>query len=286
MRAWRGRDSIAARRASTCASDRSRPPRRRRSAGHRSDIRGPRRRLSGSRGSGARSRGCPTARRRGPRALSPCEAPARTTGPWHHGPQVSRRSLASGLARAARSGSGTRRDRRASGSRRAPRGNPRSCRRCRRSRRPRAPPPGRPAGLPSADPFLVGHVLQRVGEIGLEEAVAELRRPPPAGRSRRSRATTIVVVVLGDHGRHVLEDGEAVPGIADRRGGDLAEGHRALVAQRGDPGIRRRRHHGLEDDRAGIWPSCSRMNTFAGMPAGQWPRPAMVTTLPGSPCGS
>ena len=96
--------------------------------------------------------------------------------------------------------------------------------------------------------LLVDHVLQRVGEIGLQEAVADLRHLAARQEDRAVRGPrTIAALVLLDHGRHVLEHGEALARVADGRPRHIAEGHRAVVAQRGDPGIGRGGHDGAQD---------------------------------------
>ena len=106
---------------------------------------------------------------------------------------------------------------------------------------------GQPAAL-GRRALLVDHVLQRAGEIGLHEALADLRQLAAGQEDRRVRRPgAVAVLVLLDHGRHVLEHGEALARVADRRCRDVAEGHRAVVAERGDPGVGRGRHHGAQD---------------------------------------
>ena len=96
--------------------------------------------------------------------------------------------------------------------------------------------------------LLVDHVLQRAGEIALHEAVADLGQLAARQEDCRiGRPGAIAVLVLLDHGRHVLEHREAFASVAHGGTRNVAERHRAVVGEGSDPGIGRRRHHGAQD---------------------------------------
>ncbi len=101
-----------------------------------------------------------------------------------------------------------------------------------------------------ARPLLVGHVLKRGGEVTLDEPIARLRRRAAREIDRSARRPAAVVVgVLGDVVGQVLVDREPVAGIAGRRGGDVREAHRPVVAQRRDPRVGRRGDDRVQDPR-------------------------------------
>ncbi len=56
----------------------------------------------------------------------------------------------------------------------------------------------------------------------------------------------IFVLVRGDRGGQQRVDREPLGGETDGRGGDIGEAHRAMPAQRGDPGVGRGGDHGAQ----------------------------------------
>ena len=111
--------------------------------------------------------------------------------------------------------------------------------------------PGLAATPPSATgggALLVGHVLQRAGEIGLAEHFAGFGRPAVGQKDRRrGRPGAMVGGVPLQALGHQRIHRKAVAGEPDRRRRDLAKAHRAVAPERGDPGVGCGRNHGAHD---------------------------------------
>ena len=108
----------------------------------------------------------------------------------------------------------------------------------------------RPEPLPASAGscgFLVRHVLQGRGQVGLHQQVAHCRRLAVRQPDFRvARPHPVVVPIARDEPRHHRVDGEAVAGVPDGGRSDLGEGHGAEPCQRRDPGVGRRRHDGAQ----------------------------------------
>ena len=95
--------------------------------------------------------------------------------------------------------------------------------------------------------FLVGHVLQRGGEIGLAEHLPGLERAAVRQQyRRRRRPTPQPLLLLFEAGGHQRVHRKTVAREPGRGGGDLAKAHRAVAPQCGDPGIGRGRDDGAQ----------------------------------------
>ena len=109
----------------------------------------------------------------------------------------------------------------------------------------------RPEPVPAAARgrgFLVRHVLQGRGKVGLHQQVAHCRRLAVRQPDLRvARPHPVVVPIARDELRHHRVDGEAVASVPDGGRSDVGEGHGAEPCQRRDPGVGRGRHDGAQN---------------------------------------
>ena len=105
------------------------------------------------------------------------------------------------------------------------------------------PPPAR-----GGRRFLVRHVPDRGGEVGLHETFAFLRRPSARKVDRLVRRPAAIAVFMGGEVlEHHVVHREPLARIPDRGRRDVAEAHRAVTAEGEDPGVGGGRHDGAED---------------------------------------
>ena len=85
---------------------------------------------------------------------------------------------------------------------------------------------------------LVGHELDGAREVGLDEFVASFRHLPARQVDRRIGLPAAILVGVGcDRPGKQRIHREALGGEADGGGGDVGETHRAVAAERCDPGV-------------------------------------------------